>query len=308
MRKLFRTYIYFIVLTIPYYAGAQTTQQLHLITKTMEKSFTYQDGYEVNIEGEKADVFIDTWDKKEISIKLELSARHPDKAIAEADLEKIKYIAKRVKNKIYLRNYISEGEGIEAPTSNLDAQYTIYVPEECPVYLKNYFGVSNVSNLTNQFRFFGEFSQVGMKNMSGNLDLTSRFGDINGKVLNGIVSVDSRRSDITLEQIQGSYNIKAEYGVVRILSGQGLLDLNIDADKSDVYLFDKKLLDYGYVLNTQHGEVRFPSDLKLEFIENSDEVKKLQFTPQQEFYPSVSISVTFGDVYLEKSVPVNADF
>ena len=103
---------------------AQTTN-LHVITKRLEKTFKYRETYEVNIEGEKADVSIETWNKDEIGLTVEFIAKHPDKTTAEADIEAIKYIAERVRNKIYVRNYISVPEGAPKPASNLSARYVV---------------------------------------------------------------------------------------------------------------------------------------------------------------------------------------
>ena len=296
MKKLFNIICLFV---LPYILQAQH-EKLHQVTKRLEKTFTYQAGYEVNIEGEKADVVIETWDKPEIGITLEMTARHPEKAVAEADVEKIRYLAKRVKNKIYIRNYISLKEGEKEPASNLHAQYTIKVPEECPVYLKNYFGVANVSNLSNRFRFFGEFTKIGMQNIRGNIDLRSRFGDINGNTLDGNVSIASRRSDISLENISGSYDIDSQYGLVAIYSIGELLKLDINAEKGDVFLFDPKIRKYGYNLQAQNGRMHVPENLDMELLVNSTDIKKMNFKPNEEFYPNITISVTFGDLHIQK--------
>lgn len=280
------------------------TGELHVITKRLEKSFSYQPGYELNVEGEKAEVAIETWDRPEISILIEFTAKHPEKAVATVDVEKIRYLAERVRNKIYVRNYVSTKEGEAPPKSNLQARYTIKVPESCPVYLKNYFGTANVINLAKSFRFQGEFSAIGMENISGTIDLMSRFGDISGQQLDGQVSISARRSDIALEDIRGSYNIEAEYSDIRILPAlAGLLDLNIKAEHSQVFLYGNQLLEYGYALTAQHGQIVFPSDLRLAFLQNTDALKKVTFQPRQEYYPHVTISVTFGDIYLEKERP-----
>jgi hypothetical protein len=299
MKHLLFIFLFICPLILP----GQKTEKLHQITKRLEKSFAYNKNYEVNIEGEKADVVIETWNKPEISITLELTARHPEKEVAEKDIEKIKYLAERVRNKIYIRNYISVKEGEAKPESNLQARYVILVPEECPVYLKNYFGVANVSNLSNRFRFFGEFTKIGMQNVQGNIDLRSRFGDIDGKTLKGDVSISARRSDVILEDIHGNYNIESQYGMVSVLSVGELLSLNIDAEKSDVHLYDPRLRQYGFTLNATSGKVNLPSDLKMELLANTDDLKKMSFKPVQEFYPSITISVAFGDVYIDKEKP-----
>lgn len=282
---------------------AQTTN-LHIITKKLDKTFPYQEGYEVNIEGEKADVSIETWSRPEIALSVAFVAKHPDKATAEADIEKIKYIAERVRNKIYVRNYISVPEGDPEPASNLSARYVVKVPESCPVYLKNYFGTANVINLARRFRYQGEFSPVGLENVQGDIDLSTRFGDISGKQLDGNVTINARRSNVILEEIKGRYSIEANYGDVRILSAAaGLLDLNITGTKSNIFLFDPNLFNHGYTFTAQHGNIYFPSNLRMEFLKNTEEIKKVEFQPRAEYYPNVTISVTFGDIYLEKEKP-----
>jgi hypothetical protein len=49
--------------------------------KPSRKDFRYQDGYELNVEGQKAEIFVETWDRRmKSSIVLELSAKHPEQA------------------------------------------------------------------------------------------------------------------------------------------------------------------------------------------------------------------------------------
>lgn len=278
---------------------AQVTVQV--ITKKIEKQFTYQDGYELNIEGEKAQVFIESWDKNEIDITLEITAKHTDKAVAERDLEAMQYLAQRVKNKIYLRNYLSQKDGDSAPESSFEAVYYVKVPPACPVYLKNYFGLANISNLSNRFRFNGEFSKIDLENISGNIDIRSRFGDIFGNHLDGIVNIWSRRSDITLNDIRGSFDVTAQYGTLRIFADDRLLKLNIDAEKSDVYFFNPNPEFYGYTLTANNGNVIFPGELSYEEPESKADQRKIQFKPPREFFANITITVTIGDIHVEKA-------
>ncbi|GJM32556.1 MAG: hypothetical protein DHS20C18_15570 [Saprospiraceae bacterium] len=277
---------------------AQTTQQV--ITKTIEKSFAYKKGYEVNIEGEKAEVTINTWDKAEVSVHMEIIAKHPKKDIAERDIEKVKYLTQRIKNKIYLRNYASIEAGETAIEASLSAKYTIYLPKDCPVYLKNYFGTATVSNLNNRLRINGQFSTIGLENIEGFIDVTTRFGDLLAQHLNGQMKINARRSDITLSDIKGSYDIQAQYGVIKIFSDDDLVDLRIDAEKSDVFLYNPNPALFSYALTANHGNISLPNTLKADLKENTPDIKKVEFRPRQELYPSITISVTFGNISVEK--------
>lgn len=274
--------------------------KVQVITKKIEKQFPYQDGYELNIEGEKAEVSIEAWDKEEIAITLEIIAKHPDKAIAERDLEAMQYLAQRVKNKIYLRNYLSAENSI-TPEAAFEAVYHVKVPAACPVYLKNYFGIANISNLNNRFRFNGAFSKIDLDHITGDIDLRSRFGDIFGNHLDGTVNIWSRRSNITLNDIRGSFDITAQYGTLKIFAEDRLLKLNIDAEKSDVYFFNPNPEFYGYTLTANNGMVNFPGELSYEETESKVDQRKIQFKPAREYFANITITVTIGDIHVEKS-------
>ncbi|MDX1943713.1 MAG: DUF4097 family beta strand repeat-containing protein [Saprospiraceae bacterium] len=276
--------------------SAQVTVQV--ITKKIEKTFMYRKGYEVNLEGEKAEVIVESWDKDEIKIQLELTARHPDKAVAEKDLEAIKYLADRVKNKIYVRNYLSKSEGMPEPQSLLSAKYVIYVPEQCPVYLKNYFGTINVSNLFNSVKINSEFSKIGLNNIQGVMNVQTRFGDVLGTNLDGNMKLASRRSDITLQDIKGHYDLSAQYGIMRIRGTKDLLSLNINAEKMDVFLDNINPSLFGYNLTAQNGNISLPNNLKFTHLQNTDQVKRIQFKPVTEYYATITISVSFGDIFI----------
>lgn len=276
---------------------AQNQVVVQVVTKTIEKTFAYQDGYEVNVEGEKAEIFVETSPRREVRVRMELSAKHPNLATAEADLQSIQFVTERLKNKIYLRNYRYGEAG--AAQSMLNVKYYITLPESCPVYVKNYFGAASISNLSNRLRIFGEYSQIDIDNVKGLIDIRTRFGDIIGEKMDGTVTINARRSDITLMDIAGSYNINAQYGTLKLAPTAGLLDMNVHAEKSEVHFYGDRLPDLAYTLSTTHGRLRTPPSLRTVVLENTPEVQRVQVRPNREYTASVTISVAFGDLFLE---------
>ena len=277
---------------------------VQVVTKTIEKQFDYHDGYEVNVEGQKAEIFVETWAKDEIDIRLEISAKHPDLAVAEQELETVNFVTERIKNKIYLRNY--RYGGAEQTSSILSVTYYITLPEDCPVYVKNYFGTANISNLRNRLRIFGEFSQIDINNVEGLIDIRTRFGDIVGERIDGNVTINARRSDVTLYEIAGNYQINAQYGILKLLPTTDLLSLDISAEKSEVHLYGDEPEQFAYLLTATHGQVTTPNNLRLLDLEDTPEVRRVQIQPpRQEHFATITVSVTFGDVHIEQ---VPADF
>lgn len=278
----------------------QAQDNLQVVTKKIEKTFNYREGYEVNVEGEKAEIDIRTWKKNEISVVIELTSKHPKKEVAERDMQALQYVAQRHKNKIFVRNFVSKAEDAPKPQSQFSASYIITIPEECPVYLKSHFGEAKVVNHDGSLRINGEFSKIGMENVRGTIQVQSRFGDILGKQLNGDITINSRRSNVSLYDLGGHVNIDATYGSVKLFATPDLLDLAVRANYADVFFNHPDPQFFGYNLAAQHGKVNLPDKVKFNFIENLPDMKKVQFKPQREYYANVTISVNFGSIFIQK--------
>jgi hypothetical protein len=276
---------------------SQTT--LQVVTKTIEKTFPYKNGSEVNIEGEKAEIQVQTWNKNEVKVLLELVSKHPSKATAENDLDRMSYSTEQHGAKIYFRNYVESQKGAKKIESDLTAIYTITLPADCPVYLKNNFGLTNVSNLRKALKINSEFSKIHLENLQGQIGINTRFGDVEGKRIDGNVSISARRSDLTFHEIKGNWNISAQYGVMKFFTNPSpeLLTMNIDAEKSDVYFFDPKPSAYGYSLTAHYGTITVPNDLKFNFLENSNQLKKAIFSSKLGS-SNISIKISFGDIVI----------
>ncbi len=275
----------------------QTT--LQVVTKVMENTFPYKNGTEVNIEGEKAEIRVETWNRSEVKVLVELISKNTDKKTAQEDLDRMVYSTEQAGKNLYFRNYVSSPKGSKKATSDLKAIYTITLPADCPVYLKNSYGLSQISNLSKALRINSQFSKINMENVSGQIGIDTRFGDIEGHDIDGNVTINSRRSDITLHDIKGTWNINSQYGVMKFFTNPSpeLLTMNIIAEKSDVYFFDPKPNYYGYTLTAHYGSITVPNDLKFNYLQNTNELKKAIFSSNIG-KSNISIKISFGDIVI----------
>ena len=278
-------------------SNAQTT--LKVVSKSVDRDFVYKSGKSVVVEGEKAEIKVETWDKDIVHVELKLIAKNPDKKIAENELKYFNHSFLEERGEIRLRNFFATKK---KPGSELKAEYLVKVPHECPVRMSNYFGKTDVSDLTADLDIDSKFGPVNMKNITGRIDVKSRFGDVLGELLSGMVNIETHRSDLTLKQLEGSYKIKSKYGIVKIFSDNELLDLNIEAEKSDVYFFNPNPTAFGYELFAHFGDITVPEDLKVNFVENSDTQRHAQYSPGAKF-PGVFVKITYGDIIVRKTRP-----
>ncbi len=278
---------------------AQTPDLREVVTKTIADTYAYSAGSELAVEGEKAEIFVETWTKQEISVKVVMTARHPRLEQAKAELENLEFLTEVAGKKIFLRNRRKDDR--LQPESELTVEYYITLPEECPVYLKSHFGGATISNLRNRLRINGEFSVINIDNVQGLLDIRTRFGDITGEKIDGNVVINARRSDINLLDVGGTFTINAQYGELRLSPNLNMRDLRVNADKSNVYIYEPIGGEgLAYELASNNGEMSLPDNRALVELERTSEWRRIQIGPNTERSGTVTASVTFGNLYLAK--------
>lgn len=279
-------------------AAAQTDVWKQVLSKTIEDTYAYRAGTELAVEGEKAEIFVETWPKKHISIKVEMTAKHKDLKQAKKDLENLRFQTEKAGLKIFLKNNRINPK--QPSESEILIQYYIFLPEECPVYLKTYFGTANISNLNNRLRINGEYSQINIDNVQGLLDIRTRFGDIFGEKIDGNVVINSRRSDIELLDMAGSFLINAQYGEVRLSPNVRLANLQLNADKSEVYLYDPFSSSFNYFLSASATELQFPTELPAKILEDTENMSRIKIPATDELAGQIKVSVAFGKLQIRK--------
>ncbi|HHJ50170.1 MAG TPA: hypothetical protein ENJ88_04600 [Phaeodactylibacter sp.] len=276
-------------------AKAQTTT-LQVVTKSTTKVFEYAAGSEVNIEGQHAEIVVESWTQNKVRVEVRIIAKHTDVHQAEKDLETMQLSIKQEGSKLYFRNYLKSGE---KPSAQLKVQYTVSLPADCPVYVKNNYGSLRADDLTKRLRTQLRFTDIQLTNLSGYMAIDTYFGDLLADGLSGEVNINSKRSDLTLHNISGDFTINAQYGLIKLFTDQSELKLDITAEKADVYFFDPEPGIYGYTLTAHYGNISTPNELKFNFIENSGKLKRAIFTPANKM-ATISVKITFGDIVIRR--------
>ena len=270
-----------------------------VVTKTIEDTYDYSAGSELAVEGEKAEIFVETWAKQQISVRVVLTARHQRLEDAKRELENLEFVTEVAGKKIFLKNRRKDESA--KPESELTVEYYITLPEECPVYLKSHFGSATISNLRNRLRINGEFSVINMDNVQGLLDIRTRFGDIVGEKIDGNVVINARRSDISLLDVGGTFTINAQYGDLKLSPNLNMRDLRINADKSNVYIYEPVGGEgLAYELASNNGEMNLPDNRSLVELERTSEWRRIQIGPGSERSGTITASVAFGKLFLGK--------
>ena len=270
-------------------AFAQGT--LQVVTKTIEKNIGAPTVRTLYIAAEKADIELIAWEKSEISVVLELSSRHPDRATAVTDLSKLQYIADRSGKDFFLRNYILLKEGESKPLSNLKARYTIHLPASCAIDLKNTFGTISLKGLTNNLQLKADFCTTSLFDMKGKGLLATSFGELKGDEVSGSFFFSSDHTNLRLEHIGGTIKVDALYGNVEIFPSPNLTSLAIQSKKAVVTLLAKNWQQFDYTINGAYTTMKLPNGFKWK--RNTSDFKDAFYSKNQ--LANVQINTEFGE-------------
>ncbi len=274
---------------------AQAQNVLQVATKAIEKTVAAPAIRTLHINAEKADIELIAWDKPEIAIVMELSARHPDRATATTDLAKVQYIADRSGKDYFLRNYILLKEGESKPLSNLKARYTIHLPASCAIDLKNTFGTIQMKGLTNNLKLNADFCTTNLLNIKGTGLLETTFGELKGIEISGDFSFTSDHTNLRLENIGGAIKMNTLYGNVEIQPSSGLTSLAIQSKKAIVTMFSKNWQHFDYDINSAYTTMKLPNGFKWK--RNTSDFKDAFFSKNQ--IANVQINAEFGNLTIK---------
>ncbi|MGA0559438.1 hypothetical protein ACO2Q8_22460 [Larkinella sp. VNQ87] len=242
------------VTTLP--ALAQT--RLQVVTKTVEKELAYNAGQRVNLTAQKADITLKGWTKATVLVRLKLIAKHPEREVAERELDFLNYEIETRKNVIELANRFTIPQRAGAVRGNLKAVFEIWLPARCPVTVSNTFGDVNLSDLAGETTLKLEFGKLSLVNLSGKTTVTSDYGDIDASELTGTFSIKAEKAEITLRELGGSGTLQSRYGKLTIQPGAGLTALTVQAARTNVYLAPRRMDDFQYDIETSYATIQVP--------------------------------------------------
>jgi len=150
--------------------------------RTIDKTFKVSRADMLNIENKFGKVHINTWDKNEIQVKVNIIARASTDGKAQEILDKIKVTQVREGNTISFRTSIEPMRVSGHNNKGFEVNYTISMPEENPLTVKNTFGDVYIAALSGKANInvkHGSFRGEGLSNASNTLKLAYASGSCN---------------------------------------------------------------------------------------------------------------------------------
>ena len=248
-----------VLLLGPLAAAAQ--QKVQVVTRTLTQSWACPPGMVVRIRAEKATVLVRGWDRPMVQVTLRLSARHPERAVAEQDLPVAQYRLQQNGHDLDLLNFFTLPAGAPAVRADLRAEYTVLMPAGNPLQVVNAYGRTELTDLTGHQTLEQTFGQIALRNLRGTLTATARYADLTGTNLLGEFTCEANKSAVQLLGLGGSCRVRNYYGSVQAQPTAALRQLTVQADRTEVVISAPQPELFDYRLSVQQGLLTVPPAL-----------------------------------------------
>ncbi|WP_288429641.1 DUF4097 family beta strand repeat-containing protein [uncultured Spirosoma sp.] len=275
---------------------------LQVVTKVVEKELPYSAGQRLRLTAEKADVTIHGWTRPVVSVRLRLTAKHPDRAVAEREVGYQQYSLQANGNEIELANHYAVPRGAGKVQSQLKAIYDISVPAGASLLLKNSFGDIRLADLTGDTNLTFEFGKLSLEDVGGKTTIRSSYGDIDGRGVDGSLLLTTEKADVSLRDLAGRAVVKSRYGKLTVVPHPSLTSLSVEAARTDVLLAARRLGDFQYDVITTFADIRVPEAQQAELGKLGSKQTFTYQPPGRK--PLIQIQDSYGNVTIQADKPL----
>ncbi len=246
-----------------------------VLTKTIDEVYRMTDTGELHLDNKYGNIDISGWDKNKISIKVDIKVTNKKKELAKSLLDRIVINFKDVndfvdvsseiseKNTSFFSRYFNKVNPFEFDKSNVEINYTIYLPINAEIDISNKFGDVIIDNWTGRLKAYVEHGDLWINEDISSAKITMKFGKLRSKAIaygtvslkNGDVDIES--SDKLLLKTSGT---KIEIDDVK--------DLELISSKDDIEIQSVSRIDGELMFsNAQIQQVREKIILKMKVAE-----------------------------------------
>src|SRR5688572_126613 len=291
-----------VILLAIFLSGPVTAQtKIQVVTKTITRKLEYKKDTQLRITAEKAKINVKGWDKNYIGFTLKLIGKHPEREVAEKELEHLQYYLKQTGNVHDLGNYFLIGKGTNQIKANLKAEYEILVPAHLPILINCKFSEIALENTKGRYDIDLEYGQLNLNQVEGEMAMQLVLSDVKSSDTNLILKGKAEKADMDFANASGTYKLENAYGNIRFVAGSGLRGVNIQASRTSVTFLAKNFDNHTYDVATSHAELSLPVQAKPQIKLTSGEKSTYRSFKGKEV-PAIKILTTYSPVTIRNQV------
>ena len=263
--------------------------KVEVITKTVEDQFPLRPGQSLKVEGSAASISIQTWDRREVLVKLKLISKGLERSIAAEELAYQQYVIDLNNDEHVIRNYMLLPKGLEKLSTIQETVIELYVPRSLVLHLSNRFGTTVLKEVMGTVEIDNEYGELSLESLNASLELKSTFGDVRLTDFQGSLMGTLQHSNAEIEGFSGDAVLKTKLGDVQWSAFEKVKSLRLNAEQSNVSFSGTPARGFYWNLKTKFGFIQFPG---------RDPGTKL--TVGQEELPTIEVTTDFGEITINE--------
>jgi len=250
--------------------------------RTISKSYTVTSGDKLSIENSFGNVVINTWDKNEIKVDIEIAVKASTDQKAQQMMDEIEVSDNRNGNTISFKTDIGDinehghnkkrnrdedhpnREGDNDGDRKFYIDYKVYMPATNPLELENSFGKTTVSDFKGAVSLTSKFGSLTTGKLDNVEDIDVEFGKAEiGPIHNGEVTFKFN-SKSQIASVSGTVKIKSEFsGNVQFDVDNNIEELSVYESYSTIKMTVTKALSANIDVHTSFGSFHNNTDFQI---------------------------------------------
>lgn len=255
-----------------------------ILSEDIKRLFMNNEMGSINITGEKRD---------DISLSFILTVYAAEEELAEMfikELDIIDYI--REENIIIELGRPELIKGIEG----VRVDYTLAVPEDLLLDIKNNFGRLTVVNMSGDLALKSSNNEMDIRDISGKVDLSVAHGDLFAENIKGALKIDSAFTNVICSGVSGDFYVNTAYGQLSIHNFHNNLQIDGKYSIIDVELSDN-LFEYRVLCEAKYGKIK--TNLPI-VVEKKDNVQEMKGSEGSGSVIEINVINKYGDINIYK--------
>lgn len=297
MLTRFVKYLVFLLLLFSVTINVWAQETTQPVTKSFTQNINCPAGALFSITAEKATLTITGWANSYIQARISFFASHPDKKIAQQELDYMQYAISKEKDLVELINIFKLPANVEHIKSKLEVRMEIMVPANNKLQVTNKYGEVNISRLTGNIQVNIAFGNLYFTDVTGNIVMNANYSDVRGTQLNApSLNCTDERSKIALDLESGSYSFQSKHSDID-LSIKKINALNIKANRTDITIRPQHIDDCRYKITSTDGLLYLPAKYTSRLIKKGNQTSFT--TSGANTMPLLAVSANFNSVTIK---------
>lgn len=188
--------------------GQSVTAQ-EKVSKKLTKTYAMTNAGELQLENKYGSITLNGWEKDELSVEISIAVNHRKKENAEELLKRIQPIMREgddfvslsyeilEKSSGWFANFFEKANPFDYDRSNIQIDYTIYMPAKAALKLSNTFGDVVLQGWSGRLKSLVEHGDIWIGENLNKADITMRYGKLRAKDLS-YGSIDIKNGELDM--------------------------------------------------------------------------------------------------------------